>query len=144
MFKRTNLFRKLTGLTVGLIAILFFTACTSIAESEDEVVIVSIDSQQVLQAHPAFKEAQEKYRAKMEEKRKEMSDMEESGQKMAQQMMQQELQQLGQQLQQEATEKMESDIQKFAKKEGYDYVLDASVILSGGKDVTEEILKTIE
>jgi Skp family chaperone for outer membrane proteins len=122
--------------------ILTFTACSSVAESE--VVIVSMNSQEVLQAHPAMQKAQQEYRSKMEEKQKEISEMKEDEQRMAQQMMQQELQQLGQKLQQDAVDAMNKDISKVAKKKGYDYVIDSSVIFYGAKDVTEEMIKAVE
>ncbi|MEA3506305.1 MAG: OmpH family outer membrane protein [Elusimicrobiota bacterium] len=142
MIKKKGLLQKLAGLVMAFAVILTFTACSSVAESE--VVIVSMNSQEVLQAHPAMQKAQKEYRAKMEEKQEEIGAMEEDQQRMARQMMQQELQQLGQELQQDAVDAMNKDISKVAKKKGYDYVLDSSVIFYGAKDVTGEMIKAVE
>ncbi|MCX8082474.1 MAG: OmpH family outer membrane protein [bacterium] len=110
-----------------------------------DVKIVSIDTGKVFEAHPAFKEAMEKFQAQAGEMQKKLEGIEnEEEKKNAQIQMQMELRTLAMNLQEEAFNKMKDDVQKFAKKKGYTYVVDKNALIAGGKDVTEELLASFE
>ncbi len=106
--------------------------------------IVSIDTRRVFEAHPAFKEAMEKFQAQIQEMQKKIEEADEESKGEMQQMMQQQLQQLGMELQEEAFNRMRVDVQKIAKEKKYGYVIDSNMLISGGSDITEEILASFE
>ncbi len=108
--------------------------------SAGEIKIVSMDTYRVFREHPAFKEAMAKFQKQVQEMQKKVDKADEKSKATAQQMMQIEMQQLGMQLQEEAFSKMRADVQKIAKKKGYDYVIDSNMLIVGGEDITEEIL----
>jgi Skp family chaperone for outer membrane proteins len=112
----------------------------SVTCSAAEIRIVSIDTQRVFSGHPAFHEAMGKFQVQIEDMQKKLEGMDEEAKGMAQQMMQQQMQNLGMQLQEEAFGRMKADVQKFAKKKGYTYIVDSNMLIVGGKDVTEEVL----
>jgi Skp family chaperone for outer membrane proteins len=59
------------------------------------------------------------------------------------QVAQQQFQQRAQKLQRDALDELRRDIQKIASDKGYTYVMDSNVLLAGGEDVTEEVMKEI-
>ncbi len=125
----------------ALIALLCLLVAGCFAGTGDaaDIKIVSIDTQKVFSEHPAFQEAMGKFQAQIQEMQKKIEEMKEEDRGPAQQMFQQQMQQLGMQLQEEAFNKMKADVQKFAKKKGYTYVVDSNMLIVGGKDVTEEV-----
>lgn len=108
-----------------------------------DISIASVDMHQIMEAHPAFLQAQAEYQNRMQEMQAQLSDMSDEERMMAQQMMQQELQTLGNRLQSDATEVINRDISGVASSKGYDYVLDSSVLIVGGDDITEAVLIAI-
>lgn len=137
VFERKN---GIKGITFAALLCLFIAGSFAAAGSAAEIKIVSIDTQRVFGEHPAFKEAMGKFQAQIQEMQKKIEEMDEESKGAAQQMMQHQMQQLGMQLQEEAFGKMKADVQKIAKKKGYDYVVDVNMLIVGGKDVTEEVL----
>lgn len=109
-----------------------------------EMKIVSIDTNKALEAHPAFKEAVLKFKGYQQEMQKKLRETEKEQQPVAQQQLKQQLEQVGGQLQKEAFSEMKKDVQQQAEEKGYDYVLDDSMLIAGGRDVTEEIIKSFE
>jgi Skp family chaperone for outer membrane proteins len=138
---------KVVNVTIAVVfaaaAALFMISGNADAE---EIKIVSINTGQVLQSHPAFQTAVSKYKAKQEELQQKLSKAEDENQSALQTQMQQELQQLGMNLQKEATDEMKKDVQALAKKNGYDYVIDAEAVIAGkGKnlpDVTGQVIES--
>lgn len=129
------------------LAAVFFMAvgATGIsAADEGKMEIVSINTNRILEKHPAFKEAQKTFQGEMQEMEQQLQGMGQEEQMMAQQMMQQQLQQRGQELQQNAVDAVRKDIAKIAGEKGYQYVIDANALIVGGKDVTEEIMEAMD
>lgn len=106
--------------------------------------IVTVDTNQIVQKHPAFIEAQQTLQGEAQKMRQDMEGKSEQEQQAAQQQMQQQLQQRSQQLQQEALDKVRKDIQEIADEKGWDVVMDVNALLSGGEDVTDEVIEAIE
>jgi outer membrane protein len=129
------------------LAAVFFMAAgaTGVCAGDDnKMEIVSINTNRILEKHPAFKEAQQTFHGEMQEMEKQLQEMGREEQQMAQQMMQQQLQQRGQELQQNAVDAVRKDIAKIAGEKGYHYVIDANALIVGGKDVTEEIMEAMD
>lgn len=121
----------------------FFTmagAVGAFAGDAENIGIVTVDTNEIMQQHPAFKEAQQTLQS---EAQKMQQQMKEQGQQQ-QQAAQQQLQQKSRKLQQNAMDEVRADIQKIADEKGYDYVMDKNALISGGKDVTDEILEEIQ
>lgn len=128
------------GITVISLLCLFFMGCLVLSGDAAEIKIVSIDTQRVFGEHPAFQEAMAKFQAQIQEVQKKIEEMKEEEKGAAQQMFQYQMQQVGMELQKEAFSKMKADVQKFAKKKGYTYVIDSNMLIAGGTDVTEEVI----
>ncbi|MFP3980349.1 MAG: OmpH family outer membrane protein [Desulfobacterales bacterium] len=125
------------------LAATFFTmagAAGAFAGDAENIGIVTVDTNEIMQNHPAFKKAQQTLQG---EAQKMQQQMEDKGQEQ-QQAAQQQLQQKSQELQQNAMDEVRADIQEIAKEKGYDYVMDTNALISGGKDVTDEILEEIK
>lgn len=105
-----------------------------------KTIIVSLDANKALSAHPAFKDAVEKFQVRQQHMQSELKELASEDQQTRQQEMQQEMQKLGAQLQKEALDKMKQDIQKLAGEKGYDYVFDNNLLFAGGCDITEEAI----
>jgi outer membrane protein len=101
--------------------------------------IVTVNTQQIIQKHPAFLEAQQTLQ---KEAQQIQQQMEGKGQQ-ERQVAQQQFQQRAQKLQRDALDELRRDIQKIASDKGYTYVMDSNVLLAGGEDVTEEVMKEI-
>jgi len=133
--------KKGIGTAVFAALLCMFAAMMFAGEcSAAEIKIVSMDTNRVFEAHPAFKEAMEKFQTQLQDMKKKIDEAEEGSKETLQQVMQQQIQQLGMQLQEEAFEKMRADVTKLAKEKKYDYVVDNNVLIVGGNDITEEIL----
>jgi outer membrane protein len=130
---------KILGLC--LIAAFFtMTAAGGVyADDNGSGKIVTVNTNQIVQRHPAFIEAQQTLQGETQKMRQDMEGKSEQEQQAAQQQVQQRLQQL----QQEALEKVRKDIQEFADEKGYDYVMDVNALLAGGEDVTDEMIEAI-
>lgn len=142
--------RMMSGLTVlgfmvvaATVAFYISTYTVPAVAGEGGISIASIDSRQVLQAHPAFHEAMEEYQRKLQEFRRQMEEVGEDEEALMRQMLQQQVQQLGVQLQERAFDAMQEDVEKFAKEKGYDYIIDSEVLLAGGIDVTDAMLEKL-
>ncbi|MFP4532444.1 MAG: OmpH family outer membrane protein [Desulfobacterales bacterium] len=128
-----------------LIAALLTTAAAATVSADDSksLKIVTVETNQIMEKHPAFIEAQQKLQSEIQQMQKEMEGKSEQEQQAAQQQMQQQMQQRSQQMQGEVLEKVRNNIQEIADEKGYDYVMDANALLTGGEDVTEEIVEAI-
>ncbi|MCF8036118.1 MAG: OmpH family outer membrane protein [Desulfobacteraceae bacterium] len=121
----------------------FFTVAGAVgafAGDAENIEIVTVNTNEIMQSHPAFKKAQQTLRG---EAQKMQQQMQEKG-KQQQRAAQQQLQQRSRELQQNAMDEVRADIQKIAKEKGYEYVMDQNALISGGKDVTDEILEEIK
>jgi Skp family chaperone for outer membrane proteins len=120
----------------------FFTmagvAGVSAGDAENDK-IVTVNTNQIIQKHPAFLEARQTLQREAQQIQQQMEGKSQQEKQAAQQ----QFQQRAQKLQKDALDKVRKDIQKIAADKGYQYVMDANVVLAGGKDVTEEILKEI-
>ncbi|MGM0403176.1 MAG: OmpH family outer membrane protein [Thermodesulfobacteriota bacterium] len=114
------------------------------AGDAEKVEIVSVDTNRILEKHPAFREAQDTFRGEMQEMEEQLEGMGQEEQQMAQQMMQQQLQQRGQELQQVAVDEVRKDIARIAKEKGYTYVVDVNALIAGGKEITEEVMEAMD
>ncbi|GEM_PF-693648 len=103
-----------------------------------------IESDRILEVHPAFRDAQQEYQAEVQQMQQQLEGMEEDEQMMAQQMLQQQLQEVGARLQTEALDALREDVTKIAEEKGYDYVFDSNVIFYGGMDITDEIIEALD
>ncbi len=142
--------RTVSGLAVmgvltfaALAAVLISANAERAAANPPEIAIYTIDSQQVMEAHPAFQEAVQQYQQRMMEFQQELQEADEEHQMLLQQQMQQRMQEVGAELQQEAFDTMRADVQKIADEQGYDYVIDSNVMIVGGEDITDEVLEKI-
>ena len=116
---------------------------TAVAGNNSQKEFYTMDTQKVLEAHPAFQEAIQEYQTKMQEFQQQIMEMDEQEQAMMQQVMQQQMQQLGTQLQEQAFDAMQKDVQDAADKLGYDFIFDSNVLIVGGTDITDTILNEI-
>jgi len=101
--------------------------------------IVTVNTKQIIRKHPAFIKAQQTLQREAQQIQQQMEG---KGQQ-EHQAAQQQLQQRAQELREEALNQVRKDIQKIADAKGYTYVMDANVLLAGGEDVTDEIMKEI-
>ncbi len=121
----------------------FFTAAGAVgafAGDAENIEIVTVNTNEIMQNHPAFKKAQQTLRGEAQQMQQQMQEKGKQEQRAAQQ----QLQQRSRELQQNAMDKVRADIQKIAKEKGYEYVMDQNALIAGGKDVTDEILKEIK
>ena len=147
---RTLKDRTIYGLTAMFIAVLGVVAAFYLLPnarraiaSPPELQIYTMDTQAVMEAHPAFLEAVEEYRARIEEMEERLAEVGDEERMFVQQMMQQQIQQIGAELQERAFDKMQEDIEDFAAEKGYAFIIDRNVMIVGGRDITEEALEAI-
>ncbi|MFO7929933.1 MAG: OmpH family outer membrane protein [Thermodesulfobacteriota bacterium] len=133
--------RTLKALCFCLAAALFtFAAAAGVHAQDGEISgIVTVDTNEIMEKHPAFMEAQQTLQNEAQQMQQQMQE----GSQEEQQSAQQQMQQRSQQLQQEALEEVRQDIQKVADEKGYDYVMDTNALLAGGTDVTDEVIEAI-
>ena len=142
---RRGWFRIALFLSVFSAGALFAAMMTPVsAIAQEGVSIVTVDIQEVFQAHPAFADAQQQIQKEVAMKKKELDGMKKGDRQMAQRQIQQQLQQKNRQLQEEAFDKVQKDIRKIARQKGYDYVVNSDMMIAGGKDVTGEIMKALD
>lgn len=134
---------KILGFCLIAACLTMATTSTASAGDAENLKIVTVNTNQIVKNHPAFINAQQTLQGEAQEMRQEMQGKEKQEQRAAQQQMQQKLQQRSRELQQDALEKVRQDIQEIADENGWDYVMDANVLLAGGEDVTEEVMKEI-
>jgi len=133
--------------SIGLVVLvgLFFFLCSVKDGRAADIKIVSINTSKVFEAHPAFKEAMEKFQAQVQEMQKKIEGIKNEEEKNnAQIAMQQQMRQLAMDLQEEAFNKMKADVQKLAEKKGYTYVVDQNALIAGGQDITEEVINSFK
>ena len=133
-------------LWVCLVVAVFGISATGgvFAEERENMEIVAIDTNRILENHPAFIRAQQIFQGEIQQMEEQLQEMGEEERMLAQQMMQQQLQQRGQELQMEALDEVREDIAKVAGEKGYTYVVDANALIVGGVDVTEEVMEALE
>lgn len=137
--------RKKYTAVIGMLICMFFFVGMAGKGSAAEVKIVSIDTGKVFESHPAFIEAMNAFQMQMGEAQKQIDGIENEEEKTSVQMhIQQQMRALAAQMQDSAFKKMKEDIQKFAKKKGYTYIVDSNALIAGGKDVTEELIKSFK
>ncbi|MFO8112334.1 MAG: OmpH family outer membrane protein [Desulfosalsimonadaceae bacterium] len=137
-------FFKILCLCLAAVFFSAFCAVGAMAGDAEKVEIVSVDTNRILEKHPAFREAQDTFRGEMQEMEEQLEGMGQEEQQMAQQMMQQQLQQRGQELQQVAVDEVRKDIARIAKEKGYTYVVDVNALIAGGKEITEEVMEAMD
>ena len=133
--------KKLKNASAALLLALFVTAQPASAQEGE---IAKIDTNRVLEVHPAFVEAQVEFEERLMEMQQELETMPEEEQLEAQQRLEAEIQELGMRLQEEALDELRNDLQEFADERGYDYVMDSTLLLVGGVDVTEEVIDNLQ
>ncbi len=104
----------------------------------------TVDSQSIMEVHPAFQEAMQEYQQEIQQMQQQLQQADEAQRQMMGQMMQQQLQRRGAELQEEAFDKMRQDIQRIADEKGYSPVFDINVVLVGGRDITDEIMDEMD
>jgi len=106
--------------------------------------IASADMEKVMSSHPAFKDAMTSFQKEIKAMQDRLEKMTDEEKAKEQQKMSQMIQQIGLRLQEEALARVSGDIKAVAKRKGYAYVVDRNVLLSGGKDITEDILNYLK
>lgn len=124
-----------TGLLAAAVwaAFLLFNGPEHASAGQPGITIAVLDTRQVFQAHPAFHEAMREYQQIMQDYqpgRRDSGDM-------------QRMQQIGFELEDKAFGKMQEDLKRIAEEKGYDYIMDSTLVIVGGKDITEEVLERL-
>lgn len=141
--------RKLAGTIIFVLLVSMLFAGNLSAAYGEEIVIVSMDLNRIVEIHPAFQEAIQKYRDEVlqaqEEVAESMAGLSQEEAMMLQGEVEQYLQQRAMQLQSEALDQIKEDIQQIADEKGYDYVVADGMLYAGGpiKDATEDILEAL-
>ena len=117
----------------------------AISAAED-VVIVSVNLDEIAEVHPAFHKAQEQFMEEVQEMQEELAEMDEDEAMLAREQMDMELEQKAMEYQQQAMQEIRDDVEEIAEELGYDYIVVEGMLLAGEaqEDVTEEILEIIE
>lgn len=137
---RSVMFKSVV-LSAVIVFFVFIGSRMSVNAGQFEVV--SVDMNQVMEAHPALHQAIEEFQSRVEKLQEGLGDMDDDSRMMAQQMIQGQMQQIGMELQEKAFNEVRADIRKVANAKGYKYVLDKDVLIVGGKDITQEVLDSI-
>ncbi|GEM_PF-913776 len=127
------IFVVIVGLTVGLNRI--FNRPARIA---------SVDMEKVMNSHPAFREAMTDFQKEIGAMQEQLGKLKGDEKTKEQQKMQQQIQQIAIRLQQEAMAKVTSDVEKIAKAKGYTYVVEKSMLVVGGRDITDDVLSFLK
>jgi len=139
---KTDGFSHGMTLTVALaLGLVVFGSPRANAEISD---FYTIDSQAVMEVHPAFQDAMQEYQEQIQQMQQQLQEADEQQRAMMQQMMQQQMQQLGTELQEEAFSAMQNDIQELAEEKGYGTILDGNVVIVGGEDITNEVIDALD
>lgn len=102
--------------------------------------IYTVDMQKIFEAHPAAREAVEKLQAEQRKMQLRVNNTDQEDLQSARQ----ELQQQRNRFLSEAMSQVRDDVERIAEEAGYEYVVDESVLLVGGRDVTEEVMGRID
>ncbi len=138
-------------LLISLLALLmvFMAAQPALGVVDVEVGIVNI--QEIVEAHPAAEELeqqmQEELRQLQEEFQAQIEDLDEEDPELIQQLQQQLQQQaefIQQQKMQEMMEVLGPEIDEFREEKGYDLILTDQAVLSGGEEVTDELIEFVQ
>ncbi|MFW5855768.1 MAG: OmpH family outer membrane protein [Bacillota bacterium] len=139
------------SLVIGLLmAVLVFSGAFIFSAEAGAADVGYVNMQEIYEAHPVAQEInmemQEEIGSLQESYEEDMDDSEEDEE--AQSQMQQEFQQEATEIQEEYMQKLEDEIEPDlddARKElGLDLIVDNEVVVSGGEDVTEEVLEHFE
>ncbi|MBN1445405.1 MAG: OmpH family outer membrane protein [Candidatus Omnitrophica bacterium] len=106
--------------------------------------IATADMEKVMNVHPAFKEAMTSFQKEITAMQERLEKMTGEEREKEQQKMSQMIQQIGLRLQEEALAIVTEDLETVAKRKGYAYVVDKSVLIAGGKDITEDVLNFLK
>lgn len=131
----------------ALVAILLLT--TIVTAGAQDVSVAVVNTREIVNVHPSFREVQQELREKQKEMRAELEQLGEEEAEKRKQEMQGELSELQQELQRKAFEKVNEDIGNMANELGYDVVISRGGIISGrvklaAEDITEDILAEME
>jgi len=102
--------------------------------------IAFVDMEKVMSQHPAMNEAMASLQKELMDRQKKIEKLSGNEKIEKQKEMQKEINQIILGLQMEIFNKVKKDIEEVAKRKGYSYVFDKNVVISGGKDITEEVI----
>lgn len=122
----------LAGIVLVLAVILLFKS--------GDTRIASVDMDRIVSSHPAMQEAIIIFQKEISDRQRQLNKMNNKEKQENQQKMQQEISQIAMRLQKEAMDKIIKDIEKIANKKGYRVVMDKNAVITGGKDITDEVL----
>ncbi len=138
----------------GFIVVVAIIALGLLGNSAEAVVDVNIgvvNLQQVVEAHPAAEEIEEEMQQDLmrlqQQFEEEMDEIDTDDTELIQQLQQQVQQQAEMIQQQKMNEMMEvlrPELDEFREEEGYDIILMDDSVLSGGEDITEEIIEYVQ
>ena len=138
----------------GFIMVVAIIALGLLGNSAEAVVDVNIgvvNLQQVVEAHPAAEEIEEEMQQDLmrlqQQFEEEMDEIDTDDTELIQQLQQQVQQQAEMIQQQKMNEMMEvlrPELDEFREEEGYDIILMDDSVLSGGEDITEEIIEYVQ
>jgi len=102
--------------------------------------IAFVDMEKVMSQHPAMNEAMASLQKEIMDRQRKLEVLSGKEKIERQREMQQEINQIIFGLQLEVFNKVKKDIEEVAKREGYSYVFDKNVVISGGKDITDQVI----
>lgn len=144
-----KLMSRKSFVTIFVLMLIFLAVQPAQGVVDVEVGIVNI--QEIVEAHPAAEELeqemQEELRQLQEEFRAQVEELEEEDPELIQQLQQQLQQQaelIQQQKMQEMMEHLSPEIDEFREEKGYDLILTDQAVLSGGEEVTEELIEFVQ
>lgn len=108
------------------------------------VKIAYVDMEKTMNQHPAMQEAMASFQREITSLQKQLEGLKGAEKEKQQQKMQQEITTIAMRLQQEVMNRVIKDIENVAKKKGYSYVIDKNAVITGGKDITEEVLEFVK
>ena len=121
------------------------------AEAVVDVNIGVVNLQQVVENHPAAEEIEEEMQQELmqlqQQFEEELDEIDTDDTELVQQLQQQVQQQaeiIQQQKMNEMMEVLRPELDEFREEEGYDIILMDDSVLSGGEDITEEIIEYIQ
>jgi len=133
--------KRILGILVGEV-ILFFAVifCLFFIFKDRDKNIAFVDMERVMSQHPAVNEAMASLQKEISDRQKKLEGLSSKEKIEKQKEMQKEINNIILGLQMEIFNKVKKDIEEVAKREGYSCVFDKNVIISGGKDITEEVI----
>ncbi len=127
----------------GIIVVLVLVFCI-LMTFKSRVNIASVDLSKIINEHPAMEEAMKNFQKELDNQQKKYDKLKDEEKAKEQQKIQQEMTQLAIQMQQNVVKTAIGDVERIAKKNGYNYVIDKNALIVGGKDITDEVLKELK